>query len=207
MAKFEGTCSPPDTRAAFAKLDKDSTGFLDRQHFALALRGLRPSLELPPPILLAAMDFFDTDDNAEAGKGEQPQRGSGGRRGSGRIDYRYDMCQKVGNKGGESFNKDESHKYVFGGVSQPFPQLQKFPILIPSRESPIASVRFYMKGEIKPGETGGGGTRNIQHWGYGARELLVSACVSHVGGVCPTRARSEDDSFPAMGEVGGCARC
>lgn len=88
LAKFEGTSAPPDARAALAKLDKDSTGFLDRQRFALAMRGLRPSLELPPPLLLAAMDFFDTHDEAEGVKGGRQPRGSGGRKGSGRIDYR-----------------------------------------------------------------------------------------------------------------------
>ena len=99
LAKFEGTSSPPDTCAALAKLDRDSTGFLDRQRFALAMRGLRPSLELPPPFLLAAMEAFDMDDKTEGGKGKQP-RGSEGRRGSGRIDYR---CAYAGESwGGEN---------------------------------------------------------------------------------------------------------
>eukprot|EP00752_Nemacystus_decipiens_P007715 g6898.t1 len=54
-----GTSPTPDFRAAFAKLDKDSTGFLDRARFALALRSLRPSLGLPPELLRAAMDSFE----------------------------------------------------------------------------------------------------------------------------------------------------
>ncbi|CAM9773902.1 unnamed protein product [Scytosiphon promiscuus] len=79
--RFEGTCAPPDLRAAFAKLDKASTGFLDRPRFALALRGVRPSLELSPEVLRAAMDNFD---DAIAGG-----RGNGGGDGGGsRIDYR-----------------------------------------------------------------------------------------------------------------------
>lgn len=89
-AKFEGTCPPPDTVAAFVKLDRDSTGFLDRQRFALALRDLRPSLELPPPLLLAAMEFFDTVDGGEGMGTGGGQLGRGGGRGrNGRIDYRY----------------------------------------------------------------------------------------------------------------------
>lgn len=77
-------------RAAFAKLDRVSTGLLDRQRFALALRGLRPSLELPPPLLYTAMEYFDSDSGGEgvktsiAGGSRRREVGSGGR-----IDYRY----------------------------------------------------------------------------------------------------------------------
>lgn len=88
--RFEGACSLPDMRAAFAKLDRVSTGLLDRQRFALALRGLRPSLELPPPLLYTAMEYFDSDSGSKGvktsitGVSRRREGGSGGR-----IDYRY----------------------------------------------------------------------------------------------------------------------
>lgn len=78
----EGAVSAPDLRAAFANLDKDSTGFLDRPRFALALRGLRPSLELSPQLLRAAMDSFDINTSGNGnGSGVEPAGGS-------TIDYR-----------------------------------------------------------------------------------------------------------------------
>lgn len=87
--RFEGVCSLPDIRAAFAKLDRVSSGVLDRQRFALALRGLRPSLELPPPLLYTAMEYFDTEDGGDgikASKAGGSRRSDGG--GGGKIDYR-----------------------------------------------------------------------------------------------------------------------
>lgn len=83
--RFEGVCSPPNVCAACAKLDKASTGYLDRPRFALALRGLRPSLELPPPLLRAAIDYFDDTDTSEVGR-KSPRGSAEGE--SGRIDYR-----------------------------------------------------------------------------------------------------------------------
>lgn len=85
--RCEGTCSPPDLCAAFAKLDKASTGFLDRARFALALRGVRPSLELSPELLRVAMDSFD---DAIAGERD----GAGEEGASSRTDYRSVMRVK-----------------------------------------------------------------------------------------------------------------
>lgn len=85
--RFEGACALPDILAAFTKLDKESNGFLDRPRFALALRSLRPSLELPPSLLRTAMNLFDTDDGETGGDGRGSMKGVG-RGGSGRIDYR-----------------------------------------------------------------------------------------------------------------------
>lgn len=80
FGRLEGTCPPPDLRASFAKLDKESTGLLDRPRFALALRGLRPSMELSPELLRAAMEYFEDSTAVRGG------RVGGG--GTSRIDYR-----------------------------------------------------------------------------------------------------------------------
>lgn len=70
MERFEGASRPPDFRTAFAKLDKDSLGLLDRPRFALALRSLRPSFELTPSVLRATMDFFEVGHTTDASAAE-----------------------------------------------------------------------------------------------------------------------------------------
>ncbi|CAM9771908.1 unnamed protein product, partial [Ectocarpus sp. 6 AP-2014] len=80
FGRLEGTCPPPNLRASFAKLDKESTGLLDRPRFALALRNLRPSLELSPELLRAAMEYFEDSTAVRGGR-------VGGGQTSG-IDYR-----------------------------------------------------------------------------------------------------------------------
>ncbi|CAM9344057.1 unnamed protein product, partial [Phaeothamnion confervicola] len=56
--RVEGARALPDLRPAFATLDREGSGFVDRPRFALALRR-HPDLRLPPAALAAAMAAFD----------------------------------------------------------------------------------------------------------------------------------------------------